>query len=65
MGKCGIKCAIFWKRISNVVAVKSPVHVILFIVNILYAGVGTMISACLDKKFNCDQFLVGLCQFLV
>jgi hypothetical protein len=34
MGKCGA----LWKKISNVVAVKSPAHIILFIVNIIFSG---------------------------
>ena len=45
-----------------VIKVKPPLHIILFVVNIVFPGWGTMISACCDKKFNCDAFLMGLIQ---
>eukprot|EP00831_Metopus_contortus_P013139 TRINITY_DN1530_c0_g1_i3.p2 TRINITY_DN1530_c0_g1~~TRINITY_DN1530_c0_g1_i3.p2 ORF type:complete len:116 (-),score=19.80 TRINITY_DN1530_c0_g1_i3:71-418(-) len=53
-----------WEDITNVVKVKSPWHIVLLIVNIIFSGVGTMISACMDSKLNTRQLIVGLVQFL-
>ena len=48
-----------------VVKVDPPMHIILFILNIFFSGVGSMISACLDKKgFHTNAFIFGLIQFL-
>ena len=43
-----------------VVKVKAPWHIILFILNIVFPGWGSMISACMDKKFNVNAFVFGL-----
>ena len=49
-----------------VVKVDPPMHIILFILNIFFSGVGTMISACLNKKgFHTNAFLFGLIQFFL
>ena len=45
-----------------VVKVQPPMHIVLFIVNIIFPGWGTMISACLDKKLNTDALLYGILQ---
>ena len=57
--KCTLMCKL------SVVKVDSPWHIILFILNIILAGWGTMISACMDKKFNTIAFVFGLIQFLL
>ena len=49
---------------AAVVKVAPPMHIVLFILNIVFSGWGTMISACMDKKFNGQAFLFGLLQFL-
>ena len=49
---------------AAVIKVKPPLHIVLFIVNIIFPGWGTMISACMGKKFNCNTFLLGLIQCL-
>ncbi len=51
---------------KTVKKVGQPMHIILFIVNILFSGVGTMISACIGSGGFCmTTLLVGLCQFLL
>lgn len=57
------KCAIMCKL--SVVKVSSPWHIILFILNCILPGWGTMISACMDKKFNTIAFVFGLIQCLL
>ena len=47
-----------------VVKVQPPMHIILFILNIVFSGWGTMISACMDKKLNGDALLYGILQWL-
>ena len=47
-----------------VVKVDPPLHIVLFIVNIIFPGWGTMISACCGKKFNSDALCMGLIQFI-
>lgn len=49
---------------ESVVAVPPPLHIVLFIVNILLPGVGTMVSACLSSRFNPLALVVGLIQFI-
>ena len=47
-----------------VVKVDPPLHIVLFILNILLPGWGSMISACCNKKgFHTNAFLFGLLQF--
>ena len=44
--------------------VKSPMHIVLLILNIIWSGLGTMINSCMGSKFNSTCFLVGLIQWL-
>ena len=48
-----------------VVKVDPPMHIVLFVLNIVWPGLGSMISACMDKKgFHTNAFIYGLLQFL-
>ena len=47
-----------------VVKVAPPMHIVLFILNIIFPGLGTMISACITPKFNGDALLYGILQWL-
>ena len=47
-----------------VVKLDKWVAIVLFIVNIVFPSIGTMISACCGKKFHKEALIVGLCQFL-
>ncbi len=38
---------------------------VLFIVNIFFPGVGTLISACVGEKFLKSQLIVGLLQLIL
>ena len=50
---------------AAVVKVDAPWHIILFILNIVFSGSGSMISACLCKDgFHKNAFIFGLLQFL-
>ena len=56
-------CENFQKK--TVKQVNKPLHIILFIVNIIWAGLGTMISACIAKDgFDVTTLIVGLLQML-
>ena len=52
---------------KTVMKVKKPMHIVLFILNIIFPGLGTCISACIgtgltgSEKFNCTTFVVGIC----
>ena len=43
---------------------KSPMGVILFIVNIILPGIGTIINSFMGSKFNSTNCIVGLVQLL-
>ena len=44
------------------VKVDPPLHIILFIVNIVFPGWGSMISACVGKKFEANALIFGILQ---
>ena len=50
---------------AAVVKVDPPLHLILFIVNIIFPGWGTMISACVGKKFEATTLIFGLLQMFL
>ena len=45
---------------AAVVKVDPPLHIILFIVNCIFPGWGSMISACCGKKFEANALIFGL-----
>ncbi|CDW82909.1 UNKNOWN [Stylonychia lemnae] len=50
---------------KSVRKVEKPLHLIIFIVNIFFSGVGTMITGCISKEgFSVYTILVGLVQLL-
>lgn len=46
---------------KTVKKVKKPMHIIIFIINIFFPGVGTIITAFMSDSFFCETLLVGLC----
>mmetsp|Transcript_25657 Transcript_25657/g.19408 ORF Transcript_25657/g.19408 Transcript_25657/m.19408 type:complete len:81 (+) Transcript_25657:7-249(+) len=49
---------------KTVKRVPQPWHIILFIINIIFPGWGTMISACCGRDLDVFTLLIGLCQLL-
>ena len=50
---------------SSIPSMNKTTALILFIVNIFFPGLGTMISACVGGgSLNTDQLLVGILQWL-
>ena len=50
---------------KSIQKVPSPWGIVLFIVNIFFPGVGTMISSCLAPgDCNVEALVIGLCQLL-
>ena len=49
---------------QSVVKVDKPWGLLLFIVNILLPGVGTIVSSFMDRRFNGLACLFGVLQFL-
>ena len=52
---------------DSIVKVDHPMHIVLFIVNIFIPGLGTVISAFMDKKnkdFNKAALAFGILQFM-
>ena len=53
-----------WKE--QIPKCKSPMNVIFFILNILWSGFGTMLSACVNESpgsFVQCQLIIGICQY--
>lgn len=46
---------------KTVKKVKKPLHIIIFIINIFFPGIGTIITAFMSDSFFCETLLVGLC----
>ena len=60
--KGGCSCSNLHK--NTIRRVPKPWHIVLLILNVIFPGWGTMISACCDGKFDSCTFLVGLVQLL-
>eukprot|EP00347_Sterkiella_histriomuscorum_P014037 403362400 len=52
---------------KTVKKVEKPLHLILFIINIFFPGLGTCISACVNKggSFSLETLVVGLLQMFL
>lgn len=46
---------------KTVKRVKKPLHIIIFIINIFFPGIGTIITAFMSDSYFCETLLVGLC----
>lgn len=50
---------------KSVKSVDKPLHIIIFIINIFFPGIGTMISGCIAKSgFSGYTIVIGLLQLL-
>ena len=49
---------------KSVVKVDKTMALILLIVNILFSGIGTMISACIGPEFNSMALIFGILQLI-
>ncbi len=47
---------------SALVEVRKPYNIVLFILNVILPGTGTMISSCFDTEYNFLPMILGLCQ---
>ena len=50
---------------NSVVKVDQTMGLILFIVNILFPGIGTCVSACVGKEFNSMALIFGILQIVL
>jgi hypothetical protein len=49
-----------------VAKVDPPMHIVLFIINIIFSGVGTICSAFIDKNgFNAEALIFGILQVVL
>ena len=49
---------------DSIVKVDHPMHIVLFVVNIFIPGLGTVISAFMDKDLNMTALIFGIIQFV-